>query len=98
LYLWTTDIGEGFYIQHGFSTVVAAERVGDNCWVNQQVTIGFDAKDGQPVLEDGVTVNAGAQVIGAVTLGRNSTVGANAVVVRDVDEGAVAVGVPAHRR
>ena len=97
LYLTTSEIGGGFYIQHGFATIVAAKRIGANCWVNQQVTIGYDAQLGAPVLEDGVTVNAGAKVIGAVTVGENSTVGANAVVVRDVPPGTTAVGVPAHR-
>lgn len=97
LYLTTAAIGPGLYIQHGFATIVAAKRIGANCWINQQVTIGFDAELGQPVLEDGVTVHAGAQVIGDVTLGANSTIGANAVVVRDVRAGATAVGVPAHR-
>jgi serine O-acetyltransferase len=97
LYITTTDIGPGFYIQHGFATIIAAKRIGANCWVNQQVTIGFDAGLGHPVLEDGVTVNAGAQIIGRVTVGAGSTVGANAVVVRDVPPGTTAVGVPAHR-
>jgi serine O-acetyltransferase len=97
LYITTSDIGPGFYIQHGFATIIAAKRIGANCWVNQQVTIGFDAKLGQPVLEDGVTVNAGAQIIGGVVVGANSTVGANAVVIRDVPAGTTAVGVPAHR-
>jgi serine O-acetyltransferase len=97
LYITTSDIGPGFYIQHGFATIIAAKRIGANCWVNQQVTIGFDANLESPVLEDGVTVHAGAQVIGCVTLGVGSTVGANAVVVRDVPPGTTAVGVPAHR-
>jgi serine O-acetyltransferase len=97
LYLETVDIGPGLYIQHGFATIVAAKAVGANCWINQQVTIGYDSKLGQPVLEDGVIVNAGAKIIGAVIVGANSTVGANAVVVRDVPPNGVAVGVPAHR-
>lgn len=97
LYITTSDIGPGFYIQHGFATIIAARRIGANCWVNQQVTIGFDANLDSPVLEDGVTVHAGAQVIGRVTLGAGSTVGANAVVIRDVPAGTTAVGVPAHR-
>jgi serine O-acetyltransferase len=97
LYITTADIGPGFYIQHGFATIIAAKRIGANCWVNQQVTIGFDETFACPVLEDGVTVHAGAKVIGGITLGAGSTVGANAVVVRDVPPGATAVGVPAHR-
>jgi serine O-acetyltransferase len=97
LHLTTTDIGPGLYIQHGFATIIAAKRVGANCWVNQQVTIGFTEDMASPVLEDDVTVSAGAKVIGGVTVGRGARVGANAVVVRDVAPGATAVGVPAHR-
>jgi serine O-acetyltransferase len=84
-------------IQHGFATIISARRIGASCWVNQQVTIGYDDSLRSPVLEDGVTVHAGAQVIGGITLGAGSTVGANAVVVRDVPAGTTAVGVPAHR-
>ena len=94
LYLWTEEIGGGFYIQHGFSTVVTAERIGENCWVNQQVTIGYN-QQGRPTLEDNVSVYCGAKVIGNVTMKRNSIAGANAVVVSDVPENAVVGGVPA---
>ena len=96
LRLVTRDIGPGLFIQHGFATIVAAERVGANCWINQQVTIGYDEQGRSPVLEDGVTVHAGAQVIGGITLRAGCRVGANAVVVRDVPAGVTAVGVPAH--
>ena len=97
LFLNAGAIGPGLFIQHGFATIVTAERVGANCWINQQVTIGFKDRSGSPVLEDEVVVHAGAKVIGPVTVGRGSTVGANAVVVRDVPPGTTAVGVPAHR-
>jgi serine O-acetyltransferase len=47
-----------------------------------------------PTLEDGVTVGAGARILGPVTIGRGAQIGANAVVVKDVPAGAVVVGVP----
>jgi serine O-acetyltransferase len=95
LHLASSEIGPGLFIQHGFATIVAARRLGANCWVNQQVTIGFDAPDARPVLGDGVFVHAGAKVLGDVTIGDGARIGANAVVVKDVPAGATAVGVPA---
>jgi serine O-acetyltransferase len=97
LYLHVGEIGPGLFIQHGFATIVNASRVGANCWINQQVTIGFKDRTGNPVIGDDVVVSAGAKVIGPVTVGDGSTIGANAVVVRDVPPGTTAVGVPTHR-
>ena len=96
LYLSCSDIGPGLFIQHGFSTVIAARRIGRNCWINQQVTIGY--KDGTvgPVLGDNVVVCAGAKVIGPIRVGNDVTVGANAVVNKDVPDDCVVVGVPAY--
>jgi serine O-acetyltransferase len=105
LFIWADSIGPGLFIQHGFATVIAAESLGENCWVNQQVTIGFKASLGEngktsarPVLGSNVYVLAGAKVIGGIKLGDNSVVGANAVVVKDVPEGMTAIGVPATYR
>lgn len=95
LHLASSDIGPGLFVQHGFATIVAAERVGANCWINQQVTIGFDRPDARPVLGDNVTVYAGAKVLGAVKIGDGARIGANAVVREDVPAGCTAVGVPA---
>lgn len=94
LYLCTREIGGGLYIQHGFATIVSAKKIGDNCWINQQVTIGYKGDD-NPVLMDGVKVHCGAKVVGKVTMYPNSVAGANAVVVKDVPENAVVGGIPA---
>jgi serine O-acetyltransferase len=96
LYITTPVIGEGLFIQHGFATVIAAKSIGKNCWINQQVTIGFSSNDECPVIEDGVTVNAGAKVIGGIRIGAGSQIGANAVVVKDVPPACVVVGIPAY--
>lgn len=96
LFITTYEIGEGLFIQHGFATVIAAKSIGKNCWINQQVTIGFSSKDVCPVIGDNVTINAGAKVIGGILIGSNSVVGANAVVVKNVPENCVVVGVPAY--
>jgi len=95
LHLASSEIGPGLFIQHGFATIVAARRLGANCWVNQQVTIGFDSPEHRPVLGDGVSVHAGAKVLGEVTIGDGARIGANAVVLTDVPPGCTAVGVPA---
>jgi serine O-acetyltransferase len=95
LHLASSEIGPGLFIQHGFATIVAARRVGANCWINQQVTIGFDRPDERPVIGDNVAIHAGAKVLGAVTVGDGARVGANAVVIKDVPAGHTAIGVPA---
>ncbi len=95
LHLTCADIGAGLFIQHGFATVVAARKVGENCWINQQVTIGFDRPNDRPSLGDNVSVHAGAKVFGDITVGDGAKVGANAVVRIDVPPGYTAVGVPA---
>ena len=94
LYLNTPDIGGGLYIQHGFSTIVSAQKIGENCRIYQQVTIGFKGDD-SPILEDNVSVTCGAKVLGKVTMHSHSLAAAGAVVIKDVPEKAIVGGVPA---
>lgn len=92
----TREIGPGLFIAHGQSTCLAAERIGTNCYVHHNVTIGWDYRGGRsPVLGDDVFVGAGAVVLGEVTIGDGARIGANAVVLCDVPAGATAVGSPA---
>jgi serine O-acetyltransferase len=89
--------GHGLLI-FGSGTVVNHEvRVGSNCRLLEQVTLGVNnrARGGSPVLGDRVVVLAGAKILGAVTIGDDAVIGANAVVLCDVPTGAKAVGVPA---
>lgn len=95
LYIWTPEIGGGLFIQHGFATVIAAKKLGRHCFVNQQVTIGYNG-DASPIIGDNVTVTCGAKVIGGVYVGDNSIIGANSVVVKDVPDNSVVVGIPAY--
>ncbi len=97
LYIMTGKIGGGLFIQHGFSTYIAAASIGQNCWINQQVDIGYKDDTGAPIIGDNVTITCGAKVFGPITIGDNAVIGANAVVVKNVEPGAVMVGVPARR-
>ena len=94
LYINTIDIGGGLYIQHGFSTIISAKRIGENCRIFQQVTIGYKG-EGQPILEDNVSITCGAKVLGDLVVHQNSIVAAGAVVVSDVPANAIVGGVPA---
>lgn len=89
------DFEEGFVLVHSLGVVInTSVRGGRNVVLEHQVTIGAE-KGASPVLGDGVFVGAGAKILGAVRIGKGAKVGANAVVLDDVPEGATAVGVPA---
>lgn len=95
LYVSTSDIGAGLFISHGFSTIILANSIGENCWINQQVTIG--TKNGvstPPTIGNNVRIGAGAIVIGDIVIGDNSFIGAGSVVTKDVPENCVVVGNP----
>ena len=87
------EIGPGLFIQHGEGARVNGERIGAHCWVNQQVTIGYSNRTDLPILQDHVRVGPGARIFGAVTIGEGTTVGANAVIVKDVPARCTVVGV-----
>lgn len=92
LYLQTNsdDLGGGFYIGHGWGTVVNAKRIGENCGVGQNCTIG-SRNVKKPSLEDNVMVWAHAVVLGDITIGEGSQIGAGAVVVKDVPAKSIVV-------
>ena len=94
LFIETPEIGGGLFIQHGFATMIAAQSIGENCWINQQVTIGYTGK-GCPVIGDNVMITCGAKVLGDIVVGNGAVIGANAVVIKDVEPGTVMGGVPA---
>lgn len=89
------EFGPGFVLIHSQGVVInGSVRGGRRVFIEHQVTIGAE-KQQSPVLGDDVFIGAGAKVIGAVTLGSGSRVGANAVVVHDVPAGATVGGIPA---
>lgn len=96
LYLSTPQIGPGLYIQHGDASIIAAKIIGENCWINQQVTVGYTQVGKAPVIGNYVTINAGAKVLGDISIGDNVIIGANAVVTKNVPSNCTVVGVPAY--
>jgi serine O-acetyltransferase len=92
----TVEIGGGLVLPHPQGVVMHGEaRIGPNCMIFQQVTIGTGPREGVPTLGGHVDVGAGAKVLGGVVVGDHAKIGANAVVLCDVPAGATAVGVPA---
>ena len=95
-----SDIGPGFFIGH-FGCIIVHGKIGSKCSIGQGVTIGSKGagkSNGWPVIGDNVFIGAGAKIIGAINLGNNVVVGANAVVICDVTDDSLAVGVPAKVR
>lgn len=90
LYLQTKKIGGGFYIGHGWGTVVNAKSIGENCGVAQNCTIG-SRNLSKPILKDGCMIWAHSIVLGDITIGYYSHIGAGAVVVKDVPDHSVVV-------
>jgi serine O-acetyltransferase len=89
-----TSIGPGLFIQHGNSTMISAESIGANCWINQHVVIGYSNDTDRPTLGDNVRISAGAKVIGNIKIGNNATIGLNTVVIDNVPPNVTVFGVP----
>lgn len=96
------SIGRRFFIDHGMGVVIGeTAEIGDDVMLYHGVTLGgqvLTQTKRHPTLEDGVVVGAGAKVLGPITIGACSAIGANAVVTKDVPANHIAVGVPATMR
>ena len=89
------DFGPGFVMVHSNGIVINGRvRGGANIKIEHQVTIGAERNE-NPVLGDDIFIGAGAKIVGGISIGSRVRVGANAVVIADVPDGATAVGVPA---
>jgi serine O-acetyltransferase len=95
LSLAANTVGGGLYIEHGHGTMVSAEEIGVNCWINQLVTVGHTNATDRPTIGDNVSIRAGATIVGKVRIGDNSTIGANSLVIMDVPPDVTVMGVPA---
>lgn len=91
-------IGRRFFIDHGMGVVIGETTyIGDDVLIYQGVTLGGTGKEHgkrHPTLEDNVIVGAGAKVLGNLTIGKNSRIGAGSVVVEDIPENSTVVGIP----
>ncbi|MEO1606430.1 MAG: glycosyltransferase [Pseudomonadota bacterium] len=91
-------VGRRVKLEHFGGMILIAERIGNDVIIRQNTTFGIasiDRSDERPTIEDGANLGAGVVIIGAITVGRDAIVGANAVVVSDVPAGALVGGVPA---
>ena len=87
----TTKLGGGILTGHPYSTILNANSIGENFYVNHLVTVGeVDGK--RPTIGDNVSVYTGAIIIGDIKIGNNSVVGAGSVVIKDVPDNCVVVG------
>ncbi|MFV0627188.1 MAG: serine O-acetyltransferase [Alphaproteobacteria bacterium] len=100
-------IGKGFFIDHGMGVVIGeTTEIGNNVTLYHDVTLGgttvFD-KNGKvmtkrhPTLEDNVIIGSGAQILGPIIIGKNSKIGSNAIVTKNVDKNTTVVGLAAHK-
>lgn len=91
-------VGKGVFIDHGVGVVIGeTTEIGDNVTIYQGVTLGGTGKDigkRHPTIEQGVMISSGAKVLGPITIGHNSKIGAGSVVLKDVPPHSTVVGIP----
>src|SRR3954468_23065853 len=96
----SAEIGCGLFIDHGTGVVIGeTAEIGDNVTLYQGVTLGgtgFARGKRHPTVEDDVVVGSGAKLLGPISVGRGSKVGANSVVIHDVPANSTVVGNPGH--
>ncbi len=94
------EIGQGFFIDHGMGVVIGeTAEIGDDVTLYQGVTLGgtgFATGKRHPTVEDNVTIGSGAKLLGPITVGHGSKIGANSVVIHDVPPNSTVVGNPGH--
>jgi len=92
-------IGKGFFIDHGMGVVIGeTSEIGDNVTVYHGVTLGgtnYTRDKRHPTVRNNVTIGAGAKILGPLTIGENSKIGANSAVIKDVPADSTVVGIPA---
>ena len=93
-------IGQGLFIDHGMGVVIGeTAEIGDDVTLYQGVTLGgtgFATGKRHPTVQDNVTIGSGARLLGPITVGHGSKIGANSVVIHDVPSNSTVVGNPGH--
>lgn len=91
-------IGKGVFIDHGHGVVIGETcEIGDNVTIYQGVTLGGTGKESgkrHPTIENNVMISVGAKILGSITIGHDSKVGAGSVVLKDIPPYATVVGIP----
>jgi len=91
-------IGNNFFIDHGSGVVIGETAIiGNNVMIYHGVTLGGTANNKEkrhPTIEDNVIIGCGAKILGNITIGENSKIGANAVVLKDVENNSTIIGIP----
>ena len=98
-------IGRNLFIDHGLGVVIGeTATIGDDVTIYHGVTLGGVSPEGlpkgsprHPNVGNNVVIGAGAQLLGAIKIGDGAKIGSNAVVISDVEEGAIMVGIPARK-
>lgn len=92
-------IGKGLFIDHGMGVVIGeTAEIGDNVTIYHGVTLGGTGKDKgkrHPTIGNDVIIGCGAKILGPISIGDGSKIGANSVVLKNVPKGKTAVGIPA---
>ena len=96
LHIWCPSIGPGAHFEHNYATYLNAERIGSNFYCLQLVTLGNDGKMQRPIIGDDVKIFTGATVFGGITIGNHVTIGAGAVVSKNIPDNCTVVGNPAY--
>ncbi|NCP84265.1 MAG: serine acetyltransferase [Bacteroidetes bacterium] len=98
---YSTEIAKGFNIQHGFDIVIGPRYlIGENFTIHQGVTLGqknLNSPDEKITIGNSVTIFAGAKILGNITIGDNSMVAANAVIISDIEPNSIYGGIPGKR-
>jgi len=93
-------IGGGLKFVHPYNICIGDATIGENCTIYQGVTIGANYKndsDGRldPVIGNNVRISPGSMILGPLTIGSNVLIGANSVVLNNIEDDVVIVGIPA---